>query len=95
MTEVKEYEVTIAILHKKTKGLRELTVTEYAYGVQDAILQTVYNVHNVIDPSKEEFKEVVKVSPPARMVDIARKEMDAAVDHMMRELVNRLKDVTR
>lgn len=70
-----EYEVT-AVLRGK-EGLREVTVTEYAYSASDVVYQAITNVAGQFHG--EEFVRLTRIQPPQRLIDIASQELQEQI----------------
>jgi hypothetical protein len=79
---VYEYEIQVKLRRKATNETEMKTVTEYAYTVADAVMQAAFNNsdNGTFDVT------LVRVSPPAKAVELAAKELSDSIARMMKNI---------
>lgn len=86
MSTVYEYEVVLNVASTKTRAQRQISRTEWAYSVRDAIDQAIYG--NKLGPD-EEYTGIDKIGPPLAAILAAPREIAKAVDLAATELLSR------
>lgn len=77
-----EYEVEIKLTASVTKEVVTRTVTEYAYGPMDAVMQAVLN-----NGQAGAFEvALLRIGPPTRLRELAAQEASAMIAETMKRL---------
>lgn len=84
---VNEYELELEVTVRTTGEREARTVTEFAYSVSEAAQQAFINLGASYDLEAITVR-VLHVGPPRRLVEMATKQLDAAVNAEINRLMN-------
>ena len=89
------YEIELSISFKDGTPTKSVTRTEWAYKVDEALIQAVYNVHaeeNIYGGPEVALITPVHIGPPADIVALQTKATLALVDRLMKNLTEAAKN---
>ena len=82
-----QYEVTLKLANRNTLERSLVTRTEYAYSVQDAVMQACFNQSAEMETGSADIT-LVSVGPPAELI---RRASSAATDAIAEELMRAIR----